>query len=352
MAATRPHKLTSVKALAESPALSSIPSIYTFPKHTNDELFSDTEESIPTVDFSLLTSGNPDERSKAIQQLGKACQDWGFFMVTNHGVPESLMKAIIEACRGFFDLTEEEKREFQGKHVLDPIRYGTSFNAAVDKILCWRDYLKIFQHPQFHSPNKPPAFREIAAEYSKRVRQVAKEILRGVSESLGLEDNYIGKTLNLEHGLQVMAANFYPPCPQPELAMGLPAHSDHGLLTLLIQNQIGGLQVQHNGKWVNIDPIPNSFLANVGDHVEILSNGKYKSVLHRAVVNNRDVRISIAMPHGPALDAVVSPASRLVEDERNPPAYRAMKYKEYLELQQGSMLNGKSCLESVRNNVI
>ncbi|PPR84259.1 hypothetical protein GOBAR_AA36456 [Gossypium barbadense] len=119
------------------------------------------------------------------------------------------------------------------------------------------------------------------------------------------------------------------------------------------------------GKWVNIDPIPNSFLANIGDHIEgelnlvefeakhtqILSNGKYKSVLHRAVVNNRDVRISIAVPHGPALDAIVSPAPKLVEIVGNPPAYGAMKYKEYLELQQGSMLNGKSSLERIRNGV-
>ncbi|KAK8316678.1 hypothetical protein V6Z11_A13G055800 [Gossypium hirsutum] len=133
--------------------------------------------------------------------------------------------------------------------------------------------------------------------------------------------------------------------------MGLPPHSDHGLLTLLIQNQIGGLQVQHKGKWVNIDPIPNSFLANIGDHIEILSNGKYKSVLHRAVVNNRDVRISIAVPHGPALDAIFSPDSKLVENVGNPPAYGAMKYKEYLEFQQGTMLNGKSFLERIRNRV-
>ncbi|KAE8729604.1 putative 2-oxoglutarate and Fe(II)-dependent oxygenase superfamily protein [Hibiscus syriacus] len=347
-----PQKPTSVKALAESPGFSSLPSVYTFPKHPNGEVFSDTKESIPTIDFSLLTSSNIDERSKTIQELGKACKDWGFFMVINHGVPESMMKAIIDACGEFFELTEGEKGEYEGKYVLDPIRFGTSFNASVDKILCWRDYLKIFQHPEFHSPRRPPAFREIAREYSKRVRQVAKEILRGISESLGLEDNYIDETLDLQNGLQVLVANFYPPCPQPELAMGLPAHSDHGLLTLLIQNQIGGLQVQHNGKWVNIDPIPNSFLANIGDHIEILSNGKYNSVLHRAVVNNRDVRISIAMPHGPALDAVVGPASKLVEDERNPPEYRAMKYKEYLELQQGSMLNGKSCLDIVRNKVI
>ncbi|MBA0631666.1 hypothetical protein Godav_000521 [Gossypium davidsonii] len=344
-----PRKLTTVKALSESPGLSSIPSIYTFPKQTYHEPVSDTKEPIPTIDFSLLTSSHPGQRSKTIRELGKACRNWGFFMVTNHGVPERMMKAIIEVCREFFELSEEEKRGIGGKHVLDPIRFGTSFNESVDEILCWRDYVKIFQHPEFHSPKKPPSFREIALEYSKRVRLVAREIIRGISESLGLEKDYIDETLNLENGLQLIAANLYPPCPRPELAMGLPPHSDHGLLTLLIQNQIGGLQVQHKGKWLNIDPIPNSFLANIGDHIEILSNGKYKSVLHRAVVNNRDVRISIAVPHGPALDAIVSPASKLVEDVGNPPAYGAMKYKEYLELQQGTMLNGKSCLERIRN---
>ncbi|XP_040940601.1 2-oxoglutarate-dependent dioxygenase 19 isoform X1 [Gossypium hirsutum] len=332
-----PRKLTTVKALSESPGLSSIPSIYTFLKQPYHEPVSDTEEPIPTIDFSLLTSSLPDER--------------GYSLVTSHGVPERMMKAIIEACREFLELPEEEKRGISGKHVLDPIRFGTSFNESVDEILCWRDYVKIFQHPEFHSPNKPPSFREIALEYSKRVRLVAREIIRGISESLGLEKDYIYETLNPENGLQLIAANLYPPCPQPELAMGLPPHSDHGLLTLLIQNQIGGLQVQHKGKWVNIDPIPNSFLANIGDHIEILSNGKYKSVLHRAVVNNRDVRISIAVPHGPALDAIFSPDSKLVENVGNPPAYGAMKYKEYLEFQQGTMLNGKSFLERIRNRV-
>ncbi|KAL4302970.1 hypothetical protein GQ457_10G019690 [Hibiscus cannabinus] len=314
--------------------------------------FADTKESIPVLDFSLLTSTDPHERSKAILELAKACQDWGFFIVTNHEVPESMMKGITAACREFFELTEEEKGEFGGKHVLDPIRYGTSFNASIDKVLCWRDYLKVFQHPEFHSPNNPPSFREISLEYGKRVRKVAKDILRGISESLGLEDNYIENALNLENGFQLLTANLYPPCPQPELAMGFLAHSDHGLLTLLIQNEISGLQVHHNGKWVNIDPIPNSFLANIGDHVEILSNGKYQSVLHRAVVNNRDVRISIAMQHAPAWDAVVSPASELVGEEGNPPAFRGMEYKEYLELNQSNVLDRKSCLERVRNRVI
>lgn len=77
----------------------------------------------------------------------------------NHGVEESLMERMVDACKRFFDLTEEEKKVFEGKHVLDPIRCGTSFNASVEKVLLWRDFLKVFVHPEFHSPNKPTGFR-------------------------------------------------------------------------------------------------------------------------------------------------------------------------------------------------
>ncbi|KAK5770426.1 hypothetical protein PVK06_046576 [Gossypium arboreum] len=155
-----PRKLASVKALSESPELSSIPSIYTFPKQPNHEPVSNTKEPIPTIDFSLLTSSNLDEWSKIIRELGKAYRDWGFFMVTNNGVPERMMKAMIEVCREFFELTEEKNGECEGKHVLDPIRYETNFNPSLEKILYWRDYLKIFQHPSFHLPINPPSFRK------------------------------------------------------------------------------------------------------------------------------------------------------------------------------------------------
>ncbi|KAH9722393.1 hypothetical protein KPL70_006720 [Citrus sinensis] len=74
--------------------------------------------------------------------------------------------------------------------------------------------------------------------------------------------------MNLDSGLQILVANLYSPCPQPELAMGMPPHSDHGLLTLPTQSGICGLQLLHNGKWVNVNAIPNSFLVNTGDHIE------------------------------------------------------------------------------------
>ncbi|XP_030538343.1 2-oxoglutarate-dependent dioxygenase 19-like isoform X3 [Rhodamnia argentea] len=342
-------KTASVKALAESSNLTSIPSRYAFTCASGDPaVHPDHDDSIPVIDFSLLSSSNPDRRSRVVSDLAKACRDWGFFMVINHGVPESQMKAMFDMLTGFFDLTEEEKREFEGKHVLDPIRCGTSFNASVDKVFFWRDFLKVRVHPKFHSPTKPEGFSDVSAEYSGAVRKLVRGLLKGISESLGLEPGYIDEEMNMESSLQILTANLYPPCPQPELAMGMPPHSDHGLLTILMQNGIGGLQVHHGGKWVKIDPIPNAFLVNTGDHLEIMSNGKYKSVLHRAVVNNKATRISISVSNGPSADTVVIPAEQLVDGKNNRAMYIGMKYKDYLELQQSSVLDGKSGLDRVK----
>ncbi|KAM7479009.1 hypothetical protein LguiA_027222 [Lonicera macranthoides] len=348
---SQPHRMKNIKAVAESPGLNSIPSNYTYSTNPRHEQFlasdPNDDDSIPIIDFSMLTSSSPDQRSKAVHDLGKACQDWGFFMVVNHDIPEDLMKKVINGVEEFFNLTDEEKLEFEGKDVLDPIRCGTSFNATKEKVFFWRDFLKVLVHPHFHFPNKPTGFSDVSLEYCKRTRKLARELLRGVSESLGLGECYMEKALDFEKdGLQIFIGNLYPPCPQPELAMGMPPHSDHGLLTLLMENQGGGLQLLHKGKWINANALPNSFLVNTGDHLEIFSNGKYKSVLHRAVVNNKATRISLAMANGPSMETIVSPDSRLLGFEK--PAYKPMKYKEYLGLQQGNQLDGKSCLDRVR----
>ncbi|GLT64751.1 hypothetical protein SLA2020_372230 [Shorea laevis] len=337
----------SIKAIAESGDLTSIPSNYNFTNDPHNEADPDPEESIPIVDLSLLTSGSADQRSKIIHDLGKACQEWGLFMVINHGVPESLIGMMFDCCQQFFDLPEEEKKEFQGKHVLDTIRYGTSVdNFSNGKVVFWRDFIKFFVHPEFYSPNKPPNFSDISMEYSKRIHQVVRELLKGLSVSLGLEASYIDNAMNLESGFQLLAANLYPPCPKPELAMGIPSHTDHGLLTVLIQNGVDGLQVLRKGEWVNVKPVPNSLVVNAADHIEILSNGKYKSAVHRAVIKTEVARMSLALANGPSLDTVVTPAIELVDGE-NSAGYVGIKYKEYLELQY-SKLSRQSCLDHVR----
>ncbi|KAL5563942.1 hypothetical protein UlMin_033689 [Ulmus minor] len=333
---TQATKVTSIKVLTESGGLASVPSEYTFTTNPNDQADSnDPEHSIPVIDFSLLTSGSPDQRSTIIHELRKACEEWGFFMLINHGVPESVMKEMINACETFFNLSDEEKKEFRGtKDVLDPIKCGTSFDVAIDKVFLWRDFIKVRSHPQFYSPHKPIGFSEAALEFSQRTREVATELLKAISETLDLDFDYIADTMNWEQGLQLLAANYYPTCPEPDRAIGIPAHTDHGLLTLLIQNEMGGLQVQHKGKWVNWNAMPNAFV--------------YKSVRHRAVVNNRATRISIAVPHGPAIDKVVMPSPVLCEREGRAPAYVGMPYKDYIQLQQSSKSYMKSCLDHIR----
>ncbi|KAK4491198.1 hypothetical protein RD792_001930 [Penstemon davidsonii] len=346
-------KITCVRKLSESLInlnnnSNNIPSTYAYHTETTALDLDPLHNPIPTIDLSLLTSSNPHHKSKAVQQLGKACQEWGFFMVVNHGIPEDLMRAVIEVSHEFFNLAEEEKPEFEPQNVLDPIRYGTSFNTAKDKVFCWRDFLKLFVHPQFHCPDKPHAFREVLLEYCERSRQVVRKLLKGISQSLGLEECEMDKALELDSGLQIFVANLYPVCPNPEIAMGIAPHSDHGLLTLLIQNEVGGLQIQHDGEWINVNAPPNSILVNTADHLEIYSNGKYKSVVHRAVVNNEKTRISIAIANGPSADTIVCPAASKEGSGAGAPNYVPMKYKEYLLSQQSNQLNGKASLKRIQ----
>ncbi|PON87342.1 Isopenicillin N synthase [Trema orientale] len=345
-----PKIVKSVKSLAESPDLTSVPSSYNFTTEVSNildkELLEEEEVEFPTIDFSLLTSGTPNQRSEVINELTKACETWGFFMVTNHGVSETLMDAVFDGSRRFFELSDEEKLEYKGNNLIDPIKCGTSVNPMLDKVFYWRDFLKTYVHPEFHFPTKPPGYRETVFEFCQRTREVFLGISEAISESLGLEANEIYKRLNLDSGLQIFTANLYPPCPQPDLALGLPPHSDHGFLTFLIQNGVDGLQIQPNGKWYNVKGVPYSFLVNSGDQLELLSNGRYKSIIHRVVVNREKARISVAMANGPSLETVVSPAPELVENNR--PVYAATKYKEFIELQKSNEIFGKGVLDRIR----
>lgn len=109
--------------------------------------------------------------------------------------------------------------------------------------------------------------REIVGEYSTEVRELALILLEAISESLGLEIDCIEKALGKQ--AQHMAMNYYPPCPQPELTYGLPSHKDSNAITILLQDGVSGLQVLRNGKWTTVKPIPNTFVVNIGDQIQV-----------------------------------------------------------------------------------
>ncbi|KAL0444199.1 UNVERIFIED_CONTAM: protein SRG1 [Sesamum latifolium] len=159
------------------------------------------------------------------------------------------------------------------------------------------------------------------------------KLASAISEGLGLDDGYVAKFLG--EGFQILAANYYPPCPEPDKTLGLAAHSDHGALTILMENGVEGLQVNYNGTWIALQ--------------HILSNGKYKSAEHRATVNAQKTRISIAVGHGPALSSSIAPATPLV-DQTEGAHFQPIVYKDYIKLQQSSTIRGKSALLAVRKN--
>ncbi|MFQ6642435.1 hypothetical protein Gotur_017614 [Gossypium turneri] len=183
----------------------------------------------------------------------------------NHGLSTSLVEKVKMEVQEFFNLPMEEKKKLWQKP--DEIEgFGQAFVVSEEQTLNWGDMFYMITLPTYLRkphlfPNLPSTLRVL-----------------------------------FEEGLQAMRMNYYPPCPQPEVAIGLSAHSDPVGLTILLQiNEMEGLQVKKSGVWVPIRPLENAFVVNIGDIMEIVSNGVYPSVEHRATVNSVKERLSIAV---------------------------------------------------------
>eukprot|EP01018_Ginkgo_biloba_P032128 Gb_32170 [translate_table: standard] len=299
-------------------------------------------ETIPLVDLNDLFGF---KRQDVIENIRRACQQDGFFQIINHGVPEPVIKRMLEVAREFFTMPLEYRAQYYSEDPSQVVRLSTSFNIQKEKVFNWRDYLRHHCYPleEFvHAwPSKPAAYREVASIYCTELRKLILQLLAAISESLGLEPDFLDKALG-KHG-QHMAINYYPRCPNPELTFGLPGHTDPNVITILLQDQVPGLQVFKNGQWVAVQPIPNSFVVNVGDQLQVLSNGRYRSVTHRALVNSSEARISIATFYCPSADAVIEPTSSLINSD-NPASYTKFTYGEYYRKFWSKGLEGKPCL--------
>lgn len=128
--------------------------------------------------------------------------------------------------------------------------------------------------------------------YTMAVQQLQEELMGVIFESLGLNPSYLHE--DIAEGSQVMAVNCYPACPEPDLTLGLPPHTDYALLSIILQNHQGLQIMDHDGKWHSVPVIEGALIVQLGDHMEVLSNGRYKGVLHRATVNSEEKRLSIA----------------------------------------------------------
>ncbi|GLT84861.1 hypothetical protein SLE2022_030720 [Rubroshorea leprosula] len=329
-------------------SISSLPANYVRPESDRPNLSEVTlDYSIPLIDLQGLHG--PDH-SKVIKEIAEACKHYGFFQVKNHGVPKEVIDKMLSISREFFHLPESERMKNYSDDPMKTTRLSTSFNVKTEKVSNWRDYLRLHCFPledYIHEwPTNPPSFREDVGKYCKNARELALRLLDAISESLGLERDYMNSALG-KHA-QHLAINFYPPCPQPELTYGLPGHADPNVITILLQDDVPGLQVLKEGKWIAVNPIPYTFIVNLGDQIQVLSNDCYKSVLHRAVVNCSKERISIPTFYCPSPDAVIGPAPQLIDDD-HPPLYRNYSYSEYYQKFWNRGLNSETCLDMFKN---
>ncbi|KAL6883579.1 hypothetical protein ACP4OV_010993 [Aristida adscensionis] len=287
---------------------------------------------LPVVDLARLR--DPTARAAALATVDAACRDYGFFQVVNHGVEREVIGGMLDVARRFFELPLAARERYMSPDVRAAVRHGTSFNQANDAVLFWRDFLKLACQPLRDVvaswPDAPADLREVASRYAVASQGLFMELMEAALGALGIPGGAGGEMVGeLAAGhSQIMMANCYPACPQPELTLGLPPHSDYGLLTLLLQ-EVEGLQVMHDGRWLTVDPVPGSFVVNVGDQLEIYSNGRYKSVLHRVLVNSTRARFSVASFHCLPPERAIGPAAELV-DERNPRRYMDTSFATFL----------------------
>ncbi|XP_050231878.1 S-norcoclaurine synthase 1-like [Mercurialis annua] len=334
----------NVQALSSN-NLRELPIRYIRPELEFGELSTDESLQIPIIDMSKLE----EDQSHELAQLHMACKNWGFFQLINHGVERKVIKNMKKYIEEFFRLPLEEKMVF-GQIPNNIEGYGQAFVVSDDQKLDWGDMLFLISLPTFQRnlrfwPTTPKSFRASIEKYSFELQRVAVCILKLMAKNLGVDPQNIGSMY--EDGVQGIRMNYYPPCSQPNKVMGLTTHSDATGLTLLTQlNEIQGLQIKNNGKWVPIKPIPGAFIVNVGDIIEIMSNGEYKSIEHRAVVNAEKERLSIAAFHSPNMNTIIGPLEELVKNNKG--NYKSITHEQFVRFVVSTKLDGKSLVRRMK----
>ncbi|KAL6331536.1 hypothetical protein AAG906_011476 [Vitis piasezkii] len=280
-------------------------------------------DPIPIIDISLLSSSSSlsskGGEEEELQKLKSTLTSWGCFQAVGHGISSSFLDKVREVGKQFFALSVEEKQKYS--RATDGIEgYGN------EPILSENQLQPVDQRKLQLWPENPNEFREVLDEdeYGAKVKIIMDVLFKAMAMSLNLEENRFSSQFG-ERAVMQTRFNFYPSCPRPDLVLGFKPYSDGSGITILLQNkEVEGLQVFKNDKWFRVPVIPHALVVNLGDQMQIMSNGIFKSAIHRVVSNSERMRISVAMFNEPEPDKEIGPVDALI-DKKRPRLYRNVK---------------------------
>ena len=276
--------------------------------------------SIPIIDLASFRSSSS-EAERIGAALDRACCEFGFFYVTGHGINPALSERLMTLAREFFALPIERKlsiamehggRAWRGYFPVDGeltsgrsdrkegIYFGTELGP---------DDRRVQSGLPLHGMNlypTVPGFRDALIAYIDTVTALGQTILSGIAIGLGLGRDYFLERYTRDPTVLFRIFN-YPPATESPDALGVGEHTDYGLLTLLRQDDVGGLEIWHRDRWLPAPPLPDSFVCNVGDMLERLTASRYVSALHRVRNLSKQDRIAMPLFLDPGFDAVLEP---------------------------------------------
>jgi len=290
--------------------------------------------SLPVIDISPLHVPGPlVSKVAAARAIESACRDSGFFYASGHGIPADLLSRLDAASRKFFALPEAEKLEIRmargGRAWRGYFPVGgelTSGKPDMKEGLYFGTELPP-DHPRVRSgvplhganlfPAQVPELRVIVLDYLKAATAAAHALMEGLALSLKLDADYFHRTYTANPTV-LFRIFHYPAMPAGSEDWGVGEHTDYGLLTLLAQDDLGGLQVKTTRGWIDAPPIPGTLVCNIGDMLDRLTGGQYRSTPHRAKNISGRGRLSFPFFFDPDFEAEIRPlpnfSARIADD--------------------------------------